>query len=143
MGIKNLFLKKTLVILDTNFLLLPGSQGIDVFSEITFLVDELIELAIVESTNWELQNIIDGLAKGKTKGSDKFNAKLGLILAKQKDLKVLKSSQITTFADDAIVEFVKEGVFVATLDKGLQKRVIAKGGKVVFVKQGKKLVIRQ
>lgn len=142
MGITSLFSKKTRVIIDTNFLLLPGSQGIDIFTEVQQLIDGSLELCIVESTNWELQNIIDGLAKGKTKGSDKFNAKLGLILAKQKGLKVLKSSQITNFADQAILELSKEGMYVATLDKELQGLVKKKGGKVITVRQKKHLVVQ-
>lgn len=86
---------------------------------------------------------MDGLAKGKIKGSDKFNAKLGFILAKQKGLKVLKSSQITNYADKAIEEILSEGVYVATLDKELQKKVKQKGGKVIAVKQKKVLYVQE
>lgn len=143
MGIANIFSKKKRVIIDTNFLLLPGSQGVDIFTEIHRLLDDSIQLCVVEATMWELQNIIDGLAKGKTKGSDKFNAKLGLVLAKQKGLKVLKSSQITSFADQAILDFVDEDVYVATLDKELQKKVRSNGGKIIAVKQRKNLVLQQ
>lgn len=139
--------KKTLVILDTNFLLLPGSQGIDIFSVIPQKIDDLVELAVVEPSLWELQHIIEGSSKsktkhGKVKGSDKFNAKLGFVLVKQKGLKVLKPSQVTGFADEAIISFVKKGVFVATLDKDLQKKVLEKQGKVILVRQGKRLEIK-
>ena len=142
MVLKDLFVKKAKVIIDTNFLLLPGSQGLDIFSEIPHLIDGTLQLCVVESTLWELQNIAEGLASSKTKGSDKFNAKLGLILAKQKGLKVLKTSQITNYADEAILEFAKEGIYVATLDKELQKKVKAKGGKIIAVKQRKNLILQ-
>ncbi len=138
---------KPFVIIDTNFLLLPGSQGIDIFYLIKELIDEPVELVVVEPTIWELQTIVDGISRsrnkhGKIKGSDKFNAKLGLVLAKQKGLKVLKPSQITSFADEAILSFVKKGSYVATLDKALQNKVLAREGKVIFVKQGKRLEIK-
>ena len=148
MELKKIFKKKTKVIIDTNFLMLPGGQGIDIFTEIPRLINDSIQMCVVESTLWELQRIIDGTAKSRTKknkikGSDKFNAKLGFILAKQKDLKVLKNSNITNYADEAILEFVNKNVIVATLDKQLQKKVLAKEGKIILVRQGKKLELQE
>lgn len=128
-----LFKKKAKVILDTNFLLLPGSKAIDVFSGIEQAMDVPFKMCVMQHTLEELK----GLLKGKKK--DSFNAKLGFILAKQKGLKALSSSQ--KLADDAIVDRVDEKTYVATLDRDLQKRVKDKGGRIISIRQ-KRVVLQ-
>ena len=132
-----LFTKKTPVILDTNFLLLPGTGGIDVFQEIKELLDEPASLQVTQATEHELQNIIDGHGKGK----DKFSAKLGFIMIKQQGLKVIKGSHGDGYADQAIVARVRPGTIVATLDKALQKEVLDAGGRIITV-QNKRLALK-
>ncbi len=126
--------KKKKVILDTNFLILPGSQGIDVYTQIPLAVSEPIVLVVVKQTLSELKLLLEGKSK------EAFNAKLGYILAKQKGLKILSSSH--RGADDAIVAQTTEGTYVATLDKELQRRVKEKGGRIITVRQGRVVLQR-
>ena len=128
--------RKKKVILDTNFLLLPGSKAVDVFSEIEHALSESFSFYVIDKTYDELQN----LTTSAKKGADKFNAKLGFILGKQKGLKTLRSSQ--KVVDDAIVAHTDGSTYVATLDKDLQKRVREAGGKILTLR-GLKVVIRE
>lgn len=139
LGIK----QKANVILDTNILLLPGRQGFDIFTALTHAINEPFEMCIVSKTFLELKRIIEGQAKTKKhiKGDDKFNAKLGFILAKQQGLKTLSCSKAASSADECILSHAKEGVYVATLDKQLQQRVKKKGAKVISVRQGNRFQV--
>ncbi|MCA9478254.1 MAG: DUF188 domain-containing protein, partial [Nanoarchaeota archaeon] len=83
---------------------------------------------------------LEKLSTSTKKGSDKFNAKLGYILAKQKGLKTLSSS--LSHVDDAIVEIITADDYVATLDKALQKRVLEKGAKVIAVKNRNQVIVK-
>ncbi len=127
--------KKVKIILDTNILLLPGSRGFDVFTALDSLLQEPFQVCIMDQSFRELKAIADGTTKSK--GKDKFNAKLGFILAKQKGLKSLLTSSKESLVDDQLVAQAKEGVYIVTLDKHLQKRIVAKGEKVITLGQGK------
>lgn len=132
--------KKTMVIIDTNFLMLPGSRGIDIFSEIAKLMDEPHELYVVDKTLEELQTIISKDGKKK----DGFNAKLGFILAKQKSLKTLTSSK-EEYVDSAIVRIVSQSpqkTIVATQDKELQGELKKLSVRIITIKQQKQLALR-
>jgi uncharacterized protein len=134
------FLKKRKkVILDTNILLLPGQIGVDVFTEIDKAMHDSYEFCVLEGTLTELENIKEGKTR-LNKKSDKFNAKLGIIMVKQKDLKILKQS--LKLVDDAIVELSNSDVYVATQDRALQKRVEEKGAKLLLLHQQKYFVVK-
>jgi len=132
-----LFTKKAKVILDTNFLLELG-KGFDIFSLIEQTMTVPFEFYYIDQTITELKNIMAGLANGKTKGADKFNAKLALILIQQKGLKTLKSS--SRYVDDAIVANSQSNVYVATMDKELQGRVNEKGAKILILRQKRVMI---
>ena len=121
---------KAKVFFDTNFLMLLGSQGLDIFTAVSDLLEEPYELCVLDATLRELRNIFEG--KTKAKGADKFNAKLGYILAKQKGLKTVRSS--TAHVDDALVTVANENTYVATLDKTLQGRLKEQGATIIYVK---------
>ena len=70
------------IIFDTNFLLIPGSFKVDIFSEIKRIIDEPYELFIVDKTYDELNNIIEN-----QKGKYKEYASIALKLVKQKKIK--------------------------------------------------------
>lgn len=133
-----LFAKKTRVIIDTNFLLLPGTAGIDVVHEIEKLLNEPYTLCTTQATKKELEELINGKAKGK----DKFSAKLGYIMIEQQGIKVLKNSLGDGYADQVIISLTNEKTIIATLDKALQKEVKEAGGRIITI-QGKKLVLKQ
>lgn len=124
------------IIIDTNFLLIPGQYKVDIFSEIGRIMDEPYELCMVEETVKELERLI---MSGNRE--EKFAAKLGLVLAQQKPLKRLNSSIGSVSADDAIVSVSDKDTVVATQDKALRARVREKGAKTIGLRQKKYLVV--
>lgn len=129
-------MQKKKVIIDTNFLMVPGQFKVDIFSEIDRIMTEPFELCIVEETIAEINRII--MAGGV---KDKFAAKLALVLSIQKSLKRLPSSKGFKSADDDIVQVSDENTYVATQDSALRKRVREKGAKIIGLRQKKYLVI--
>jgi uncharacterized protein len=127
---------KKKIIVDTNFLLIPGQFHVDIFSEIDRIMTEPYELCMVEKSVGEIENIT---RQGKQ--VDKFAAKLALVLSIQKSLKRLPCSKEIRSADDAIVEASDSNTYVATQDKLLRGRVIRKGAKIIALRQKKYLVI--
>lgn len=134
----NLFRKKTKVILDTNFLLIPGEFGVDVFSEVGRVLDEPYEICVMNNTLEELQALIS-----KSNKQESFNAKLGFIMAKQKSLKTLRGSS-EGYADKAILEKASESpekTVVATQDKALREKLKKLGVRTIILKQKKYLAL--
>jgi rRNA-processing protein FCF1 len=134
-----LFKTKTKVILDTNFLVIPGDFGVDIFSEIDRLLSEPYELCVLDKTVEELEKLVLKLGKKK----EGFNVKLGLILLKQKNLKTLASSS-EEYADNAILAFAAknpEKTIVATQDKVLKEKLKSIPVRVIHLRQEKYLVL--
>lgn len=134
-----IFTKKTQVIFDTNFLLIPGEKGVDIFSETERILSEPYELCVLDKTEEELKKIVEVSSKKK----EGFNAKLGIILLKQKNLKTLKSSS-EEYADLAILEYAEknaEKVVVATQDKKLKEKLRRIPVRVIELRQEKYLVL--
>lgn len=134
-----IFTKKTQVIFDTNFLLIPGDKGVDIFSETDRILSESYELCVLDKTEEELKKIVETSSKKK----EGFNAKLGIILLKQKNLKTLKSSS-EEYADLAILNYAQknaEKVVVATQDKELKKKLKSIPVRVIELRQEKYLVL--
>ncbi len=123
-----MFLKKTKVVLDTNTLLLLN-EGIDIFSLINDALNEPYTLCTT-------QGVLDELERMMVKKSKQgFAAKLGYILAKQKDLKILQSS-LKTHVDDAIVDLATpKRHIVATQDRELIQKLLEKGVRVLRYEQ--------
>ena len=130
-----LFSKKKEVILDTNFLLLPGTLLIDIFTEINNIMKHPYRLVVYDKTLKELEGIIK-----KGKGKDVMAAKLALILIKQKNLKI-KHSSSKTYLDDTIVKESDKNTIVATQDKELIRRLKEKRIPIIRLKQKKYLII--
>ena len=129
--------EKTKVILDTNFLLVPGELGIDIFSEIERLLDERHKLIVFENTLEELETLIH-----RSNSKESINAKLGFVMAKQKNLKTIKG--FSGHVDDIIVEYTKNNpsnFIVATQDKKLKSRLKRNNVRVIGVRQKKYLVL--
>jgi|TARA_B100002003_G_C14081103_1_gene520091 rRNA-processing protein FCF1 len=123
------------VILDTNFLLLPGLFKVDIFEEIRKVMNDKYELYIIEGTIAELNKIIDR----KNKSRDKLNAKIGLELIKQKKVKKIKSSERNV--DEGILDKADENTFVATSDKVLKQRLKKNNIKLIALRKKQYLVL--
>lgn len=132
--LKKLRIIKTKVILDTNFLMIPGTLGIDIFTEIKRIVQEPVDICVLDQTIQELEKLMT-----KNKGKESFNAKLGYIMVKQKSLKTIKGS--LSYVDDSIVDYIKRypTTIVATQDKLLKAKVKQQKARVIYLKQKKYL----
>jgi uncharacterized protein len=125
---------KTKVIIDTNMFFVPGELGIDIFSELKKLINEPSKFCAMSGTEVELKAIIEK-SRAKKEG---FNAKLGFIMLKQKDIKLIDHKE--AHVDDAIVELAKNTkCYVCTQDKDLKKRLKDTKAIVIVLKQKKYL----
>lgn len=127
-----LFSKK--VVLDTNFLLIPGQFKVDIFEEIRRISDFKYKLYIFSETLNELEKI---LVKGKT--IDKTAAKIAKSLIKLKEISILEGDEAVN-VDEQFVEYAKNhDICVATLDAALQRKIRAANPKTIFIiMRGKK-----
>lgn len=125
------------VILDTNFLLIPGQFNVNIFTEIERIMDVPYKLCIIDRTIEELNKIT---VLGKQR--DARAAKLAIALVgshiKQKNLKTITSSKNKS-VDDSIVDNSNKKVYIATQDKELKQRVKKKNAPVITLKQKKYL----
>ena len=105
------------IILDTNFLLIPGQNKVDIFAEIDRICLFKYQIVVLDRTIDELNTL--KLDKGKTGQY----AKLALSLIKNKKPKILKTKP--GHVDDIIVELADKDTIVATQDQNLKKRLKA------------------
>ncbi len=116
------------IVLDTNFLLVPGRFRVDIFSELRRVLDFKYELYIPDICLGELERLSKG--RGKV-GSE---AKLGLGLVEKKGVKVMKTAG-KGHTDDVIVALAeKERFITATQDLSLAKRLKGKCLRVVVLR---------
>jgi len=109
---------KKIIILDTNFLLIPAQFNVDIFSEIERICDFPYQLCIVDKTLSELDSIIEN-QRQKYKNS----AKLALKLLKSKAVKIIKTKK-DKYVDDLIFDLAENAdIIIATQDKELKKRL--------------------
>ena len=110
-------MSSTRVVLDTNFLLIPGNFKIDIFSELKRIIPDQIELYIIDNSVKELEKIIE-----TGSGKDKAAAKLGLMLIKQKGINLIKGCK--NLVDEDIIELSKdENTVICTQDKELKQKI--------------------
>lgn len=127
------------IVVDTNFLMIPGQFGLDIFTEIQRICNFPYKLFIMEKTVEELQNILKN-----QKGGDKRAAKLALSLIQAKGLMVIPMPLILSTVDDAIVSLVtenKDDYLVATNDKELKRRLKEVSTKRIVMRQRKYLMM--
>jgi rRNA-processing protein FCF1 len=107
------------ILLDTNFLLTCAKQKVDFSSLIAEQVDEKIEWIIPEEVIAELEDLS---TRKDMKGKDKDAAKLALVLIEKLGYKSVRVNNKNV--DVGIADFIKgKDIALATLDKGLKKRV--------------------
>ncbi len=117
-------------LIDTNFLLIPGKFGVDVFREMErFGKPELFTISLVKD---ELMALASG------RGQDASHARLGLGLIEKKGIRVLESAGNN--ADSELERLSSEqGFAVCTQDRELQERLRKKGVSVVSLRQKRRL----
>lgn len=117
------------VILDTNFVMIPGKEGLDVFRKIRDALYKPVRFYVCSGTLMELEKL-----KTSGKGADKRAAKLALTLLQ--DAEVIETNN--QHVDDALVELSGQGYLVATQDLGLKRRL----GRYLYMRQKKFIEIR-
>ena len=114
-----------LVLLDTNFLMVPYQFGIDIFSEIATLMQEKYELVTLSA-------VVDELKKIK-KGEDLVAAEVGIKLIDENKVRIIETSGI---GDPAIIDFAKNNdAIICTNDAELRKRLRSLGISVIYLRQ--------
>lgn len=146
--IKNMQKNFKKVVLDTNFLLIPGQFRVDIFSEFDKICNFNYEVCVLPATVKELESIVGSKS---CSAKDRRAAKLGLLLLKAKGVKVVNPKRkVFKSADKAILEFVsaaglsaEKSVIVSTQDKLLRDRLRAKGVPVIVLRQKRYLQLQQ
>jgi uncharacterized protein len=126
------------VLLDTNFLLIPGQFHVDIFSEIDRLIEPGYKIVVAEPSLMELERI---LKEGS--GKDKAAAKLALALIKDKGVEILMPPQkVFKGVDDFLLETAVRGRFtVATVDRELRKRLKKEGLSLIVLRSKQHLML--
>jgi len=140
--------KKAKILLDTNFLIIPRSIGVDILSEFDRLFGiNCYDLYVFDKSENELKKLLETY-RGKERQHVMFSLTFLAFLKKAKGLKILssQSSKGTGYLDDIIVDFINKSrpdeYFVATVDRELTKRLQEAGNKVVAARKMKFLFIK-
>jgi len=113
------------IILDTNILLLPARNNIDIFAEIDRLIVDQYELVTLSPVLSELEGI-----SGSSK--DGIAANVGLRLIEKKGVRIIGAD---TDADNAIISYVSgKKAMVATNDRALRVKLKKMGIPTIFMR---------
>lgn len=133
------------ILLDTNFLLIPGAFNVDIFSEFNRIFP-INKLFLLDKSINELENI-----EVNQKGKYKQQAKMGLQMVKkykistiktEKHINAYKSTSKIHSVDDLIVDFaIKGGYIVATQDKEIKAKLKKHNKEAITLRQKKYLII--
>ena len=116
------------IILDTNFLMAVTQFKIDVFEQLRGH-----NICVISPVVRELREQSIGHSK------DAKAAKLALDLIDNKDLKTLRTNEKK--ADKSLILYSKKGYVIATQDKELREQVKKAGGKSIYIRQRKYVII--
>lgn len=104
------------ILLDTNFLLIPGSLGIDIFTELERTCQFKYELYVLDKSLEELKKIVE-----QQTGKNRQAAQLALKLVQAKNIKILAIPS-QDYVDDILVQ-LKDEYIIATQDKDLKRKL--------------------
>ena len=125
--------KTWLVLVDTNFLLIPGQFGVDIIGELNRILDVKFEIAVPNIVLDEL-NVIERKAKVR----DLMAVRMAKMLVERfKVIEIGKFGEKPT--DVQIYEFAVKtpNVVVCTNDRLLKKKLRERGIPVVYLRQKK------
>jgi len=136
---------RTIILIDTNFLLIPCQFKVDIFSEINRICRFRYEICILKPTIRELENIICS-ATQKQKAIHKTAAKIALSLIKNKNINILPAKD--TYLDQAILDLIKADnarhkYIIATQDIELKKKLRAQAVGIITLRQKKYLILEE
>ena len=118
------------VVLDTNFLLIPGQHGVDVFSELDRVLEVNYRLVTLKGVVEELKRIAESKEAG---WRDRVAARIAL--------KLLERVEVLDYGegmdvDEAITRYAVENrAIVCTVDGELRKKLNKLGIPVVYLRE--------
>lgn len=121
------------IIADTNFMIDCAANKIDIHKELTRILDETFEVAILDRTMEELDNI----AHGKTKLAK--NAKLVKTILMTQHVSTIMTEG--GHVDKLLLNRAGPDVIIATADADIKKKLKAKKQPVIVIRAKKKLAI--
>lgn len=147
------------IIIDTNFLLLPVTENVDIYDAIEKLMDEPYELIVLEGSLHEIEKIISRGGRTAKNASlalqlmrvrmsedqhhflDKFKLpSVGQNCSKNLE-KALKIEPLSKrYVDDAIMKIADDQTIVCTLDAGLKRRLKSSNIKLITLRQRSHLI---
>jgi len=119
------------IVLDTNFLMVPFEQKVDIFSEFKRICDFTFEVVVLEGTLAELRKL-----QAKNRGKEKKLATLALKLIEVKKIRIINGK--STYVDEDLLSLTN--VVIATNDRGLKRALKAKGTPVITLRSKKYLI---
>ncbi|KXB01546.1 hypothetical protein AKJ43_03295 [candidate division MSBL1 archaeon SCGC-AAA261D19] len=120
------------VILDTNFLLIPGSHGVDIFDDLDRVLNQDYKIIIPSAVIRELKYL---MSEGTS--SERSAARLALEMASEGEI-----AEVGGPADDEILKLAKKGrSAVGTNDADLRKRLRAEGIPTIYLRQKSHLAV--
>jgi uncharacterized protein len=125
------------IILDTNFLMIPGQYGLDIFTEIERICDFPYALAIMAGTLRELEKICK-----EQRGKHAQNAKLALSMLASKKMRIIP--EMAGDVDGQILTLTMEeptAYMVATADKALRDRLRKQGVQCIALRNESHLML--
>ena len=126
--------EKVKVIFDSNFLFVPSQFQLDIFEELTNLLNQRFDPILLSPTQKELQRLA-------TEGSPKTRKQASLALKLAEKCRVVHVKKgLKETHDDIIVRVAAEWKGpVATNDRELRKRLRNLGVPVIFLRQRRRL----
>lgn len=121
------------ILLDTNFLVECAKNKIDIQAELTRILDFSFEVAILDRTMEEIDEII---SRGKKEGQA---AKLARTILMTKRVTILPT--IGGHTDNLLLDKADENNIIATMDKALKQRLKRKKQDVIIMRGKKKLAV--
>ena len=106
---------------------------LDILSEISTFVDFNYKIKILDKTLDELGKIL-----AEQKGKNKLAAKFALLFIQRTKISKIKTEE--GGVDDLLVKKAAQGSIVLTQDQELKRRIKDVGGKILTIRQKKKLV---
>ena len=125
------------ILLDTNFLMVPGLFGVDVFAEIERICDFPYRLCVLDKSSLELDKIIR-----EQGGKDKAAATLAKQLILRNQVFVIPTICEDHYVDDLLVRYDKNHL-VATNDLKLIARLKAQHIDVLRLRQKKIITLER
>ena len=124
------------VILDANFFFIPIQFNLDIFEELTKLLNKRYKPIVLSSTKKELQGLAESTS---TKTKKQALTAINFI---EKCCFVNVEKSVTETYDDVIVRVAtKSNIPVATNDRDLRKRLRQAGVAVIYMRQKQRLVL--